>query len=131
MNSNHLTDIEEAEFVEVSNTLGEPINNDSTRKLYDAVVNMSERLFPNKRGQVFTLALSAGNLVHNPIEMQSYYMRNSAVIDGYFNRVDMDALGDAIGDSVDQSIRDQVPALVVGATMGVGIALLLRVFRIV
>lgn len=130
-NSNHISDIEDAEFTEVSTSLGEPITDDSKRKLYDAIVSMSEKVFPGRRGQVFTLALTAGNLAHNPIDLNRYYLQNSTVIDGYFNRIDMNALGDAIGEPIDQSIRDQVPALVVGATMGVGISLLLRVLKIV
>ena len=122
--------IEEAQFVDVSSHLAAPLSDNGSRKIYDAIIGMSEKVFPNRRGQVFTIALTGAGLVNNAIDLNQYYLQNNDVIDGYFNRINMDKLGDAIGGSVDNSLKEQLPVFIAGAVLGVGSMVVLKAFRI-
>jgi hypothetical protein len=126
---NRQVHIQEADYEIVSSQLGNAVVDNPNRKLYDAIIGMSEKLFPNRRGQVFTVALTGAGLANNPIDLNRYYLQNATVIDGYFNRINMEALGNAIGDPVGRSIQEQIPALVAGAALGVGISLIVGVIR--
>src|SRR6056297_3118598 len=118
--------IEEAQFVDVSGQLSAPVSDNSSRKIYDAIIGMSEKVFPNRRGQVFTIALTGAGLANNAIDLNQYYLQNNDVIDGYFNRINMDKLGDAIGGSVDNSLKEQLPVFIAGAVLGVGSMVVLK-----
>lgn len=102
-----------------------------SRKLYDAIVGVTGKLFPGKQGQVFTLALTSAGLVKNPVTFNNYYRQNSQVIDGYFNQVDMDALGDAIGGTVGEGISNQMPGLMTGIAIGAGSFIVLRLLKVI
>lgn len=123
----HIVDISDAEYEVVSSQLGSPTSDSQSRIIYDSVVGVTDTIFPNKKGQVFTIALTTAGLAKSNIDLNRYYLQNSEVIDGYFNRVDYDKLGDAIGGSIDQGMREKIPAFVAGAIIGVGIKTLLRI----
>ena len=123
----NIEDISEADYVVVSSTPSTSLAGSQSRIIYDSIVGATDKLFPNRKGQVFTVAITASGLAKSNIDLNQYYMRNADVIDGYFNRIDYDALGDAIGGAIDQGMREKIPAFVAGAIIGVGIKTLLRI----
>lgn len=128
-NSSYIANLPESSYMEVHSSLA-GVSDAGKRKIYDAIVSMGDTIFPSKRGQVFTLALTAGGLANNGADLNKYYWDHSKVIDGYFNRIDMKALGDAVGPGVGERVSGKLPAVVTGMALGFGAALVLRVFRI-
>ena len=120
---------EQVLYPEVVNASG--FGDAQSRKLYDAIVGVTNKLFPNKQGQVFTLALTSAGLVKNPVTFNNYYFQNSQVIDGYFNEVDMDALGNAIGGTVSEGISNQLPGVMTGIAIGAGSFIVLRLLKVI
>lgn len=104
----------------------------SKSQFVSAVSGILDQLVGARRGKIFTGAINAAGLAEDPAELQRYYEQNSAVIDGYFQRVDMvkmaEYIGGDAGSSISKEVRDwleRAPAFAFGAVLGGGVVFML------
>lgn len=125
--STYINGLPEAEYQIIDTGLGENIFDRFLEKnsgvLANTFANLIDKYAADKKGRLFTAAITAAGYSNDPEGLQEFYTNNAQAIDEYFKFVDMQALAAAIGGDLEEEIimgsvewfRARIPAFLTGA----------------